>query len=247
MNIKKSIFVYLMLMSTWVFADINCPSQVIEHVRIQEGNAFYKQRDAYWRKLGDLESFGTQASYAFMLTAKANRDLVQTSYPDGYDCGVANLSTSISNTKTVDYISVNPISFTGTYGKEYESMELPYNYKVKTKFIFKLCSGRSDYDSYTISTGGYAKLPSGTHEFAESGYVKIDTGFTSGEFSIMGGGNSNLWFEGGEINNYQNAASPVEFEMEVLATMSLDEPEFVDPRTTNFGLAMTLEVRCEGD
>lgn len=164
-------------MSSWAYADSICPSQVIEHVKIEEGNAFYKQKNAYWRKLGNLESLGVQASYSLMLTAKATRDIVQVSYPDGYDCSVINLITDATNAKTSDFVSGDNIDLLITDGYSYdhpswrsqhekaEKFYIPIGTLSSHKVVLKGC----DFDQSILHPG-----PESERNYSESGELNLN-------------------------------------------------------------------------
>lgn len=96
------LFIFLIVFPNFVLADAYCIHTKIDEIKIKGNDAFYKQNGAPWRKLGDLNEYGIQSSYSLLLTAKATGINLQTVYPDGYNCYLEDLTTSILGISTYE-------------------------------------------------------------------------------------------------------------------------------------------------
>lgn len=63
-----------------------CDYSHVTDVKVLEDLVYYKQHEAPWRILGDLNSFSVQGSYSLLLASKATGQQLQSIYQDGYDC-----------------------------------------------------------------------------------------------------------------------------------------------------------------
>lgn len=92
------IILFSLLLSEGSMAGVNCSTQKVKEIEVQDGMVIFRLEDNVWHKLGPVSSStsNTAVNYklSVLMTAYTTGKKILASFPDGYNCGVSNFNDS---------------------------------------------------------------------------------------------------------------------------------------------------------